>query len=417
MTDNSGSDWTLEQVQALDARDPLAECRDLFAVPKDVVYLDGNSLGMLPRATPARIAALIANEWGEGLIRSWNQADWINLPAKVGALIAPLIGAETWEVIAADSTSVNLFKMVTAALRMRPGRRKIITETGNFPTDLYVMQGLESLLDGVELVPVEAGDIFEALDEETAVLSLTHVNYRNGNIHDMAALTKRAQAVGALTVWDLSHTAGAMPVDLNDSGADFAVGCGYKYLNGGPGAPAFLFVADRHQDEVDPPLSGWMGHARPFDFDGAYEPAEGITRNLCGTPAILGLAALEVGLEIFSGVDMDGLRVKSMALGDLFIDLLDQLCGDHGFRLASGRDCETRGSQVSFCHDDGYAIMQALIAKGIIGDFRAPDVMRFGMTPLYTRYRDIWDAVTGLAEIMDSETWRDPVFSERAAVT
>lgn len=417
MTDKPETNWTLEQVEALDARDPLADLRDLFAVPADVVYLDGNSLGVLPRATPARIAEVIGKEWGEGLIRSWNQADWINLPAKVGALIAPLIGAETWEVIAADSTSINLFKMVAAALRLRPGRRKIITETGNFPADLYVMQGLESLLDGVELVAVEADDIFEALDEESAVLSLTHVNYRDGNIHDMAALTKRAHQMGALTVWDLSHTAGAMPVDLNDAGADFAVGCGYKYLNGGPGAPAFLFVADRHQDEIDPPLPGWMGHARPFDFNSDYQPAEGITRNLCGTPAILGLAALEVGLEIFSGVDMDGLRVKSMALGDLFIDLVDQLCGDHGFRLASGRDCETRGSQVSLCHDHGYAIMQALIAKGIIGDFRAPDVLRFGMTPLYTRYRDIWDAVTGLAQIMDSASWRDPAFAERAAVT
>lgn len=349
--DNSATDWTQEQVRELDARDPLADRRDLFAVPEDVIYLDGNSLGMLPRATPGRIAEVIEKEWGEGLIRSWNQADWI------------------------------------------------------------------SLLDGVELVRVGADDIFEALDEDTAVLSLTHVNYRDGTIHDMAALTKRAHAMGALTVWDLSHTAGAMPVDLNDAGADFAVGCGYKYLNGGPGAPAFLFVADRHQDQIDPPLSGWMGHARPFDFAAEYEPAGGITRNLCGTPAILGLAALEAGLEIFSGVDMDALRVKSMALGDLFIDLVDQLCGDHGFSLACGRDCEKRGSQVSLRHTDGYAIMQALIARCIIGDFRSPDVMRFGMTPLYLRYQDIWDAVSGLAEIMDGEVWRDPVFSERATVT
>ncbi len=404
-------------MRELDARDPLADRRDLFVLPEGVVYLDGNSLGLLPRATAGRIAAVIEKEWGEGLIRSWNQADWINLPARVGAMIAPLIGAETWEVVAADSTSVNLFKMVAAACAMRPGCRKIITETGNFPTDLYVMQGLESLLEGVELVRVEPGDIFEALDEDTALLSLTHVNYRDGTIHDMAALTKRAQAMGALTVWDLSHTAGAMPVDLNDAGADFAVGCGYKYLNGGPGAPAFLFVADRHQEAIDPPLSGWMGHARPFDFAADYEPAGGVTRNLCGTPAILGLAALEAGLETFNGVDMDALRVKSMALGDLFIDLVDQLCGDRGFSLACGRDCEKRGSQVSLRHADGYAIMQALIARGIIGDFRAPDVMRFGMTPLYLRYQDIWDAVSGLAEIMDGEVWRDPVFSERAAVT
>ncbi|MCH8863048.1 MAG: kynureninase [Proteobacteria bacterium] len=414
---NSATHWTLDHIREMDARDPLADRRDLFAVPENIFYLDGNSLGALPRATPGRIAEVIEKEWGEGLIRSWNQADWINLPARVGAMIAPLIGAETWEVVAADSTSVNLFKMVAAACAMRPGRRKIITETGNFPTDLYVMQGLESLLDGVDLVRVGADDIFEALDEDTAVLSLTHVNYRDGTIHDMAALTKRAQAMGALTVWDLSHTAGAMPVDLNDAGADFAVGCGYKYLNGGPGAPAFLFVADRHQEEIDPPLSGWMGHARPFDFAAEYEPAEGIARNLCGTPAILGLAALEAGLETFSGVDMDAIRVKSMALGDLFIDLVEQMCGDHNFTLACGRDCEKRGSQVSLHHADGYAIMQALIARGIIGDFRAPDVMRFGMTPLYLRYRDIWDAVSGMAEIMDGAVWRDPAFSERAAVT
>ena len=271
--------------------------------------------------------------------------------------------------------------------------------------------------EGMRRMSVEPGRVFEGRDEAPAVLSLTHVNYRDGTIHDMAALTKRAQAMGALTVWDLSHTAGAMPVDLNDAGADFAVGCGYKYLNGGPGAPAFLFVADRHQEEIDPPLSGWMGHARPFDFAADYEPAGGITRNLCGTPAILGLAALEAGLETFNGVHMDAVRVKSMALGDLFIDLVEQLCGGHGLTLACGRDCEKRGSQVSLNHPDGHAIMQALIARGIIGDFRAPDVMRFGMTPLYLRYQDIWDAVSGLAGIMDGEVWRDPVFSERATVT
>ncbi len=361
---------------------------------------------------------MVEKEWGEGLIRSWNQADWINLPARVGGMIAALIGAEPDEVIAADSTSVNLFKMVTAALRLRPGRRKIITQIGNFPTDMYVMQGIDNLMgDDVELVSVEPGDIFEALDEETAVLSLTHVNYRNGDIHDMAALNKRAHQMGALTVWDLSHTAGAMPVDLNGCGADFAVGCGYKYFNGGPGAPAFLFVASHLQGDIQPPLSGWMGHARPFDFAGDYEPAEGITRNLCGTPAILGLVALEAGLDTFNGVDMDAVRVKSMALGDLFINLVNQLCGDYGFELGCAPDCEGRGSQVSLRHGDGYAIMQALIARGIIGDFRAPDVMRFGFAPLYTRYQDIWDAVSGLAAIMDGEVWRDPAFAERSAVT
>lgn len=414
----SEENWTIEQVRELDARDPLADRRELFSLPQDIVYLDGNSLGVLPRATPGRVAEVIEKEWGEGLIRSWNQADWINLPARVGGMIAALIGAEPDEVIAADSTSVNLFKMVTAALRLRPGRRKIITEIGNFPTDMYVMQGIENLMgDDVELVSVEPGDIFEALDEETAVLSLTHVNYRNGDIHDMAALNKRAHQMGALTVWDLSHTAGAMPVDLNGSGADFAVGCGYKYFNGGPGAPAFLFVASHLQGDIQPPLSGWMGHARPFDFGGDYEPAEGITRNLCGTPAILGLVALEAGLDTFNGVDMDAVRVKSMALGDLFINLVNQLCGDYGFELGCAPDCEGRGSQVSLRHGDGYAIIQALIARGIIGDFRAPDVMRFGFAPLYTRYQDIWDAVSGLAAIMDGGVWRDPAFAERSAVT
>lgn len=399
----------------LDRADPLAARRDLFDLPDGVIYLDGNSLGVLPRSVAPRLQAAVAQEWGRDLIKSWNTADWINLPVRVGAKIAPLIGAAASEVIAADSTSVNLFKLAAGALKLRPDRRVIVTEPGNFPTDLYILQGLRDFLDDVELRVVEPGAIAEALDESVALLLLTHVHYKTGAVHDMAALTAKAHAAGALALWDLSHSAGALPVDLRGAGADLAVGCGYKYLNGGPGAPAFLFIAEALQGSFRTPLSGWMGHAAPFAFSDEYQPAEGVLRGLCGTPSVLGLTALEAALDVFEGVDLAQLRAKSMRLGDLFLDLALARC--EGFGLGCPRDASRRGSQVALTHEHGYPIMQALIERGVIGDFRAPDVLRFGFTPLYLRYVDVWDAVDHLAGVMASEEWRQPRFNEVSAVT
>ena len=399
----------------LDARDPLAARREMFDLPAGVIYLDGNSLGALPRNVRPRLEAAVQNEWGRDLIKSWNTADWIHLPSRVGDRIARLIGAGAGEVIAADSTSVNLFKLAAGALKARPGRKVIVTEPGNFPTDLYILQGLRALLGDVELRVVERADLAAALDENVALLLLTHVHYKTGAIHNMAALTAAAHAVGALALWDLSHSAGALAVDLNGCGADLAVGCGYKYLNGGPGAPAFLFIAKHLQADFQTPLTGWMGHAAPFAFGDDYTPAPGVLRGLCGTPAVLGLSALEASLEAFDGVDMDQVRAKSMALGDLFLDLVLEHC--EGFGLGCSRDAAARGSQVALTHESGYAIMQALIARGVIGDFRAPDVLRFGFTPLYVRYVDVWDAADILSDIMARGEWRRARYHEVSAVT
>lgn len=403
--------------EALDREDPLASRRALFDLPQGVLYLDGNSLGVLPRNVPGRLEQAVRQEWGRDLIRSWNTAGWIDLPTRVGARIAPLIGAGADEVICADSTSVNIFKLAAGALALRPDRKVILSEPGNFPTDLYVLEGLAGLAGEVELRLAAAEDLPQALTEDVAVMLLTHVHYKSGRLHDMADLTARAHEVGALALWDLSHSCGALPVDLAGAGADLAVGCGYKYLNGGPGAPAFAYVARRHQAGFRSPLSGWMGHARPFDFIDAYEPGPGMARALCGTPSVLGMTALEAALEAFDGLDMNEVRAKSMALGDLFLDLVEQRCGGHGFAVACPRDARQRGSQVGLAHPEGYAIMQALIARGVIGDFRAPDILRFGFTPLYVGYADVWDAVEILAQVMASGEWREPRFQEKAAVT
>ena len=403
---------------ALDEADPLAAVREKFVLPPGVVYLDGNSLGPLPKATAAAVAQVVEREWGEGLIRSWNAAGWIDAPAKVGDKIARLIGARPGEVIVADSTSVNLFKVLASALDLAQGRRVIVSEAENFPTDLYMMEGLIALLGGRHarrVVP--AGGIGAAVDPETAVLALTHVNYRSGVMHDMAALSRLAHERGALTVWDLSHSAGAMSLGVSGAGADFAVGCGYKYLNGGPGAPAFVYVARRHHAAFRQPLSGWLGHAEPFAFEGGYRPAAGIARCLVGTPPILSLAALDVGVELLLGCDLEAVREKSVRLTDLFIALVEQRCAAHELVLVGPRDSAARGSQVSFRHPQGYPVMQALIARGVIGDFRAPDILRFGVGPLYVRYVDLWDAVTGLAEVLDTQAWDDPIFHRRSAVT
>jgi kynureninase len=403
---------------ALDAADPLAPLREAFALPADVIYLDGNSLGALPEATAGRVAAAVRQQWGEDLITSWNKHGWIDLPRRLGDKIAPLIGAGPGEVVVADSTSINLFKLLAAALRLNPGRRVILSERDNFPTDLYIAEGLIGLLGGHhELRLVEAEEIAGAIAADAAVVMLTHVNYRTGAMHDMAAITAAAHAEGALMLWDLAHSAGAMPLDLRGADADFAVGCGYKYLNGGPGAPAFLWVAQRHQDRFQQPLSGWLGHAEPFAFEQEYRPAPGIGRYVCGTPPVLSLVALEAGLDLLLTADPAALRRKSLSLTETFIRAVEQEAAGLGLRLLSPREGERRGSQVSFAFAEAYPVMQALIARGIIGDFRAPDILRFGFAPLYTRHLDAWDAAAALAEILRTRAWDRPEFRRRAKVT
>ena len=408
----------LAACEAMDRTDPLAAHRDAFALPEGVVYLDGNSLGALPRATAARVAACVTRDWGRDLITSWNKAGWIDLPRRLGDKIARLVGAAPGEVLVADSTSVNLFKILAAALALRPGRRTILSDRGNFPTDLYMAQGLAALRGaGHRLVLAEPEAVADGIDADTAVVMLTEVDYRTGRRHDMRAITAAAHRAGALVIWDLAHSAGAGPVDLAGCDVDFAVGCGYKFLNGGPGAPAFLHVATRHQDAFVQPLSGWLGHQAPFAFDSAYRPAQGIGRYLCGTPPVLSMVALECGLDTILAADLGAIRAKAMALGDLFIALVEQLCAGQGLEIACPRDAAARGSQVSFRHPEGYAIVQALIARGVIGDFRAPDILRFGLAPLYLRHADIWHAVTALRDIMASRAWDDPRHRRRAAVT
>jgi kynureninase len=440
---------TLAQCQALDAADPLRSLRNLFTLPEDVIYLDGNSLGVLPVATAQRVADVVAKEWGVGLVRSWNSAGWFASPQRVGDKIARLIGARTGEVVATDSTSINLFKMMHAAILIaarasfpwasstndaqnRP-KTIVLSERSNFPTDLYIAQSL-CAQHGLTLMLVEAHEVSGAITDEVAIVMLTHVHYRSGAMHDMAAITARAHAAGALAVWDLAHSAGAVPVDLHAANADLAVGCGYKYLNGGPGAPAFVWVHPRHADSFEQPLSGWWGHAAPFAFTPDYEPAPGVARALCGTPPIISMAALECGLDSVLAAEALGgvaaLRVKSLALTDMFIQLVEARCADHGLTLATPRDHAVRGSHVSFAHADaGYAIMQALIARGVIGDFRAgdsgapadsvdaKDILRFGFTPLYTSYADVWHAVEHLHQVMSTGEWQRSEFTRKQAVT
>ncbi|MFN8471791.1 MAG: kynureninase [Anaerolineae bacterium] len=407
-----------EQLAALDAADPLASVRETFYLPDGVIYLDGNSLGALPLTTPERVAEVVRREWGEGLIRSWNAAGWIDLPGRIGDKIARLIGAAPGEVVVADSTSVNLFKALAAAVKLNPERRVIVSERDNFPTDLYIAQGLTAFLDaGHQLRLVQADELLDAIDDDTAVLMLTHINYRSGRVHDMAALTAAAHRRGALTLWDLAHSAGALPVALNAADADFAVGCGYKYLNGGPGAPAYIFVAQRHQPNFSQPLSGWLGHASPFAFDPFYQPAEGIGRYLVGTQPVISLAALECGVDGILAADIEAIRAKSLGLTDAFIALVEQRLGDYDLEIITPREHIRRGSQVSLRHPEGYAIMQALIARGVIGDFRAPNILRFGFAPLYLRYVDAWDAVDVLLDVLSTRAWDQPQYKSRAAVT
>lgn len=406
--------------EALDAADLLAITRSRFSLPENVIYLDGNSLGALPSATEARMAEAVTQQWGHGLIRSWNTAGWVNLPHQVGTKIAVLLGAGPDEIVAADSTSVNIFKLMSGALqvaRKDPNRRVILSERGNFPTDLYMAQGLNALLGNAYELRLVDDDIASAIDESVALALITQVDYCSGRLHEMKKLNGIAQKAGTRILWDLSHSAGAVPVDLNADGAELAVGCGYKYLNGGPGAPAFLYVAKALQQELSTPLAGWFGHAAPFAFDTDYRPADGIERFQCGTPSVLAMLALESGVDTFDGVSMHALRQKSLALSDLFWQLMDEHCGQFGFHCVSPRDHAARGSQLSFAHEHAYPIMQALIDRGVIGDFRQPNLLRFGFTPLYLRYADMFDAVTTVRDVMTSGAWRDERFRQRNLVT
>lgn len=406
---------TYAGLQALDRADPLAPFRDEFILPAGVVYLDGNSLGPLPAATPGRVAAVVEQEWGQGLIRSWNEAGWIGLAARVGDKIGRLLGAPPGTVMAADSTSVNIFKLLSVALGLRPGRRVILSEAGNFPTDIYIAEGLVALLgQGHELRLVEAGEVVPALGPDVAVVMLTHVNYRTGAMHDMEAVTRAAHAAGALTLWDLAHSAGAVPLDLLADQADMAVGCGYKFLNGGPGAPAFLYVAEPLQAAARYPLTGWLGHADPFGFHQSFRPAEGIARATVGTPSILALSALEVGVDIALRAPMQAVRAKSLAQAAILMELAVQHCAAAVLEVATPA---ARGSQVSFRHPEAYAVVQALIARGIIGDFRAPDTIRFGITPLTLRYAELWTVAEALRDVLATEAWREERFRARNRVT
>lgn len=406
---------TRDEARALDAADPLHPCRDRFSLPDGLVYLDGNSLGALPGATVAAQRDAVERQWGRQLVSSWNSEGWIDAPARIGGKIAPLIGAGPHEVLVADSVSVNLFKAIAAAAALRPGRGELLTEFGNFPTDLYVANGAASVIDGLEVRALPAAEVEAAIGAHTAVLLLTHVHYKTGRRRDMAALTAHAHEAGALVIWDLSHSVGAVPLRLSAEGVDLAVGCGYKFLNGGPGAPAFIYAAERHHGAMRSPLPGWFGHAAPFTFDDAYAPAPGIARFGCGTPPMLSLLALERGVETFAGTSMEALFAKSAGLFDLFAD--DVAARSPTLRLVSPREPEQRGSQISFAHPHAFEICQALIAAGVVGDFRAPDILRFGLTPLYLGFEDVWRAADTLAAIMQDETWRDPGFAVRPKVT
>ena len=414
---------TRDEALALDAADPLAPLRGQFDLPPGLIYLDGNSLGVLPRATAARLQQVVVQEWGQGLIGSWNSAGWMDLPQRVGDKIARLLGVAAGELVVADSTSVNLFKVLSAALNIAradaPRRRVILSERSNFPTDLYIAESV-ARERGLELVLVDAEEIPARLDASVAVLMLTHVNYRSGRMHDMAALSAAAHQAGALALWDLAHSAGAVPVALEQDGADFAVGCGYKYLNGGPGAPAFVWAHSRHVERFWQPLAGWSGHAAPFEFTLGYRPAAGIARYLCGTPAVLSLAALECGVDTLLAAEplggMAALRAKSLALTRLFAQRVQATCPV--LQRVSPADDARRGSQVCLAHAEwGYPVMQALIARGVVGDFRAPDILRFGFAPLYLRFVDAWDAAEHLRLVLESGEWRRPEFNQRQAVT
>ena len=421
-TPPAAQDLDRARCEARDAADPLAHFRGRFLLPEGIVYLDGNSLGALPRHTPAHLQRVTTDEWGTGLIRSWNDAGWFAKPLSIGDRIAPLIGAGPGEVILGDSTSSSIFQSAVAAARLRPERRVIVSERGSFPTDLYILESVQELLGGDSplerrLIGAEGPSLDEVLDEDVAFVLLTHVDYRTGRMYDMAEVTRRVHAAGAIMIWDLCHSVGAVPIDLRAAGADFAVGCTYKYLNGGPGSPSFIWVAQQHQPAARPAITGWHGHAKPFDFTIDYAPADGITRFRVGTPQLLSVAGLEASLEVWDEVDMAAIREKSLALTDLFIELVDARLSEWSVEVVTPRDRAERGSQVSLRVHEGYRIMQALIERGVIGDFRAPDLIRFGFTPLYVSYADVWDAVDTLEDVLRSGVWREERFARRGEVT
>ena len=409
----------IQELQQLDRDDPLRNYRSLFHLPEGVIYLDGNSLGPAPKEVFKKMEKVLHQEWAEDLIRSWNNAGWWELTDRLGSMVAKLIGADDDEVVVCDTTSVNLHKVLHAALSLKPGRNKVIAEADCFPSDLYVLEGVKSLRPDLEIL-LEGRDgssIPEMLDEQVAAVLINHVDYRSGIIRDMENLTRQVQEFGGLAVWDLSHSAGIFPVQLNRCRVDFAVGCTYKYLNGGPGAPAYLYAASRHHAACNQPLSGWFGHARPFDFERHFDPDSGIRRFVCGTQPILSLRALQSGLEIYQDVSLQQVREKSMALTDLFIKLLKNECAAWELEIISPEDASQRGSQVAVSHPEGYAVMQALISRGVIGDFRAPNLMRFGFAPLFLSYQDIHDAVKQLKQILESEEWNQEAFLQKSKVT
>ncbi|MBW8909355.1 MAG: kynureninase [Mesorhizobium sp.] len=409
----------LASVEAMDAADPLRSMRDRFVLPDGVIYLDGNSLGAASPDVFSEIENAARREWAQDLIRAWNTAGWFDMPVELGDQLGRLIGAASSQTVVCDTTSINIYKVLHAALAMRPERSVIVAEGDSFPTDLYMAEGVASTRPGtvLRLEGVDAPAIEELIDERVAVILVNHVNYKSGRLRDMAALTRKAHQAGALIVWDLCHTAGALPVDLDGSNADFAIGCTYKYLNGGPGAPAFIYAANRHHGDIRQPLSGWWGHARPFAFEQGYAAGSGIRRFLCGTQPVLSMRALKGALNLWDQVDMNAVRDKSIALTDLFIQLVEARCGAFGLELESPRDGAERGSQVSFAHPNGYQVMRALIERGVIGDFRAPSTIRFGFTPLYVGYRDVWDAVAVLEDILRTGAWQDARFAVKTAVT
>ncbi len=409
---------TRQNCLALDAADPLAHKRAAFVLPEGKIYLDGNSLGCLPAHAGARIAKAVSKEWGQSLITSWNRHGWFEMAQRAGNRIGRLVGAVPGSVLVADTISVNLFKLMSAALELRPGRKTVVSDTGNFPSDLYIAEGVVRQVDKGHVLKLTAPeDVLSAIDDETALVSVTHADYRTARTHDIAAIASKAHAHGALVLVDLSHTTGALPFDLAGLNVDFAVGCTYKYLNGGPGAPGFLYVRPDLQDKVQSPLSGWLGHAAPFAFEQSYRPAPGILRFQCGTAPILSLVALEAALDVFDDVDMKTVQEKAHALCSQFIAHVESFGAEHGLRLAGPRNMNERGSHVSLQAPNGYAIMQALIARGVIGDFRAPDMIRFGFTPLYTSYAEVFDAAEILRDILETGAWNRPEFLAQKAVT
>ncbi|MDX1537860.1 kynureninase [Arsukibacterium sp.] len=420
---NNQTEISLPFLQQLDSQDPLAAKRDAFVLPENTVYLDGNSLGAMPKLAAERAQQVLLQQWSQDLIKSWNSHSWIDLPAIAGEKISQLVGAASGQLICCDSTSVNLFKVLSSAMLMQPGRNVVLSQAGNFPTDLYMVEGLASLLGEqdcqLKLIAENASDelLEQSLTEQVAVLLLTQVDFRSGRLLDMQRLTELAHAKGILVIWDLAHSAGALPIELDACNVDFAVGCGYKYLNGGPGAPAFVYVAARHHSAVHQPLSGWMGHSAPFSFDKSYQKAPGISQFLTGTPPILSMSVLDAALEVFNDVDMSQLRQKSLTLSHCFHQLLQQHDCLQQLQLLTPLKPAERGSQLAYRHPDAYALCQALIAHGVVADFRAPDILRLGFTPLYLRYVDIWQAVTTLARLVASGEYLKPQYAIKNKVT